>query len=107
MLFQIKNKFIDVLLGSRKICPNTLETLFPNVFAPRKSIANQLVVITGCGSGLGRLLAVRLAKMGARLALVDENEASNRETEEMVRALTGAQVQSFTCDLGKRKDIYQ
>ena len=37
----------------------------------------QRVVITGAGSGLGRELALRYAKAGARLALADVQEKKN------------------------------
>ena len=40
----------------------------------------QRVVITGAGSGLGRELALRYAREGARLALADINDAGLEET---------------------------
>jgi 2-polyprenyl-3-methyl-5-hydroxy-6-metoxy-1,4-benzoquinol methylase len=40
---------------------------------PKKSIVKKHVFITGAGSGIGRLMAVRMAKMGALLTLVDLN----------------------------------
>lgn len=46
-------------------------------------------VVTGSGSGLGRALCVRLAREGRRLALVDVDEAANRETLRLVEAAGG------------------
>lgn len=46
-------------------------------------------IVTGSASGLGRALAVRLARDGWRLALVDINEASNRETLKLVEQAGG------------------
>ena len=47
-------------------------------------------VVTGSAGTLGRALAVRLARRGFRLALVDLNEAANRETLVAVEAAGGA-----------------
>ena len=41
-------------------------------------------VVTGAGSGLGRSLAINLAKAGANVAIIDINESGLRETESMV-----------------------
>ena len=47
-------------------------------------------MITGSATGLGRALAVRLAREGYRLALVDLNETDNRETLRLVEHAGGA-----------------
>lgn len=49
----------------------------------------QRVVITGAGSGLGRELALRYAKAGARLALADLNDQGLRETLSMAEQAGG------------------
>lgn len=46
-------------------------------------------VVTGAASGLGRAIAVRLARDGWRIALVDVNNAGNEETLRLVRAARG------------------
>lgn len=51
--------------------------------------ARRNAIITGSASGLGRALAVRLARDGWTIALVDRNEAGNAETLERVRAAGG------------------
>ena len=42
--------------------------------------ANKVAVVTGAGQGMGRALAQRLIREGARVVAVDVNEASARET---------------------------
>lgn len=46
-------------------------------------------IVTGAASGLGRAIAVRLARDGWRVALADINEGGARETLELVRAVGG------------------
>lgn len=52
-----------------------------------KSVAGQVCVITGAGSGLGRLFAKEFARRRAILVLWDINSQSNEETAEMVRQI--------------------
>ncbi len=44
-----------------------------------------MAVITGAGSGIGRMVAQRLAKLGAIVVSVDVNEKGNKQTAEYVR----------------------
>ncbi|MBV6417646.1 MAG: 3-oxoacyl-[acyl-carrier-protein] reductase FabG [Steroidobacteraceae bacterium] len=44
--------------------------------------ANRVAVVTGAGQGMGRAIAQRLAREGARVVAIDMNEASVRETIE-------------------------
>ncbi|MDD5225134.1 MAG: SDR family NAD(P)-dependent oxidoreductase, partial [bacterium] len=42
------------------------------------------VVITGAASGLGRALALVLARKGCKIGIADVNEVGSRETLELV-----------------------
>lgn len=50
-----------------------------------KDFKDKVAVITGAGSGIGRYLAVLLAKYGAHVAICDINEKTLNETSEMLR----------------------
>ncbi|EDO39789.1 predicted protein [Nematostella vectensis] len=83
-----------------------LESCYRSVFpVADKEVKGKIVLITGSGRGLGRLLAARFAKLGARLVLWDINEDLNHETAEVVEAL-GAEVHSYACDCTSREEIY-
>jgi NAD(P)-dependent dehydrogenase (short-subunit alcohol dehydrogenase family) len=67
-------------------------------FSLMREIKGAVAVVTGAGSGIGRALAVDLAKMGAQLALADVNTAGLQET----RALLGnANARTYTVDVSK------
>ncbi|CEO40892.1 KR domain-containing protein [Photobacterium kishitanii] len=50
-------------------------------------IENSVVVITGASQGLGQMMAVTLAQMGAQLALIDVNTAGLRQTQDQCHML--------------------
>ncbi len=56
---------------------------------PEKELARQVAVVIGAGGGIGKAVALRLAKEGAHVVCVDvHNEAAKRTAEE-ITAITG------------------
>ncbi|KAK5964395.1 Epidermal retinol dehydrogenase 2, partial [Trichostrongylus colubriformis] len=83
----------------------SVKALLPMGVLPRKSVKGHVVLITGAGSGLGRLMAVEFAKLGAKLVLWDINEKGNLETKHMLDDIK-AESHAYTVDLSKREQIY-
>lgn len=66
-------------------------------------LADKVAVITGAGRGIGRAIALRLARDGADVLVSDIDPASAEETAAEVRAL-GRKASSLAVDVSKRGD---
>jgi NAD(P)-dependent dehydrogenase (short-subunit alcohol dehydrogenase family) len=60
----------------------------------------EVAVVTGASRGVGRRIAVRLANMGASVALVARNQVSLEETRSEIEA-KGGRALAFPADLGE------
>lgn len=69
-------------------------------------VDGKVCAITGAGSGIGRALAVELAKRGARLALSDVNVAGLEETAAAARAAGAPDVLISTLDVADRDAFF-
>jgi short-subunit dehydrogenase len=70
-----------------------------------RSFEGKVAAITGAGSGIGRSLAVALAKRGCHLALSDVNEANLALTATLT-GVHGVRVTSRRVDVARRDEIY-
>ena len=67
---------------------------------------SKIVVITGGNSGIGRVTATEIAKMGAQVVLVCRNEQKAKAVQEDINALTGLNnCDLFLCDFSSHASI--
>lgn len=71
-----------------------------------RTIAGSVAIITGAASGMGRATAHLFADEGARLAIMDINQAGLASVAEEVRSV-GAEVLALTVDLVSRDAVEQ
>lgn len=67
-----------------------------------RTLADKVVVLTGAGSGIGRALAVNLARRGSLLALSDVDEVGLAETVALAGKAGATQVRSDRLDVADR-----
>lgn len=85
-----------------------LEYLFYKIIPKKKKdVTGEIVLITGAASGLGRLLAIKFARLGAILVLWDVLEEGNMETCRMIKERGIESNFTYMCDCSNRQDVYR
>lgn len=82
---------------------------FIHLFVPRKrkNIAGEVVLITGAGSGIGRLMAQEFAALGTILVLWDINQEGMKETARLAKNSGATRVHYYLCDCSDKNEVYR
>ena len=70
-----------------------------------KTLNDKVVVITGAGSGIGRAIAQRVARDGAKVAISDWNEAGLDETVALLKEQSASDILATQLDVRDREAV--
>uniref|UniRef100_A0A336MY90 Short-chain dehydrogenase/reductase 3 n=1 Tax=Culicoides sonorensis TaxID=179676 RepID=A0A336MY90_CULSO len=72
---------------------------------PFKDVRGQLALITGGANGIGRQIAINLAKQGCKIAIVDIDYDGAKKTANELTTSLGVKAKAFKADVSKSEDI--
>lgn len=67
-------------------------------------LENRIIAITGAGRGLGRGMAVEIARKGAKIAAIDMDAENLAETARLV-AEAGSECRTYVANVAKEEDV--
>lgn len=96
----------EMLVLLLKFVYYSLECLY-RLFVPveEKSVAGEIVLVTGAGHGIGRQLALRYASLGATVVCWDLNPQSNDVTVNEIKKMGAVQAFGYKCDVSSREEV--
>lgn len=85
----------------------SIVAFFRSLISPKqKDVSEDVVVITGAGSGLGQLMCLRFAKLGSTVVGWDINSDGLRATADLLQREAGAELHSYVCDVSSPDSVY-
>ena len=73
--------------------------ILPQSYKDLKNVSGDVALITGAGSGIGRLMCFEFAKRGAVIVALDIDKDANNETKEMIEKKGGV-AHAYECNVG-------
>lgn len=89
-----------ILFAFAQIFKSVCKVILPQSYQRLKDVQGEIALVTGGGGGLGRLLALRLAKLGATVVLWDVN--AKGEYSERPKTITYLPVTFYSILLNKK-----
>ncbi|MCB0668954.1 MAG: SDR family oxidoreductase [Saprospiraceae bacterium] len=70
------------------------------------SLKDKTAVITGAGSGIGRSIALKFAKQGANVHILDINQEHTLEVKKLIES-DGGKCQTHICNVAKQAEVME
>jgi len=104
ILLLVAELFFTILKVLYHVVTGVVKTCVPALRKP-KSVEGEVILVTGAGSGLGRLLSEKLAlRHNAKVVCVDVNASENAKTADNINKSKGSAF-AYTCDLTDQDDV--
>ncbi|GAB1864018.1 NADP-retinol dehydrogenase [Camponotus japonicus] len=99
---------VEILFLALKVFYFFCENIF-RIFIPitKKSVADEIVLITGAGHGIGKELAIGYASLGATVICWDINEETNKQTMNEIKMMRKNAVYAYQCNVADRKEVFR
>ncbi|XP_065175592.1 epidermal retinol dehydrogenase 2-like [Sycon ciliatum] len=102
LFFEFISFFVKLLFLTFVFSP--LKWLLPK---SKKDVAGEVVLITGGGMGMGRLMAIQFAKLNASIVIWDVNKnAMDSVVAEIKSSGKNTQIFSYVVDVSKRQEVF-
>ncbi|XP_012529092.2 short-chain dehydrogenase/reductase family 16C member 6 [Monomorium pharaonis] len=85
------------------ICEDVYRLIVP---PKKKSVAGEIVLITGAGHGIGKELAIGYASLGATVVCWDINEETNNQTMNDIKKMGIQSVYAYKCNVADREEVF-
>lgn len=96
---------LDILSLVVKVIFAVIESIYHTIFGvTEQSVANEIVLITGTGHGIGKELAHQYASLGATVVCWDLNEEWNDKTVQEIK-MKGCKAYGYKCDVSDRDAV--
>lgn len=82
-----------------------LSVIYSKIFDKPKNVAGEVALITGGAAGLGKQIAIELAKKGCHIAVVDINLQEAEKTASEITRLYHVKSKAFKTDVGQYDQI--
>jgi all-trans-retinol dehydrogenase (NAD+) len=104
--YQFSLFLIDLLNFLGKAIIAILQAIITAIIPPaKKSVQDDVVLITGGGQGLGREMAMLFAKLGSKIVLWDISEECVHKTATEIQSSTACKAYAYKCDVSNRDDV--
>ncbi|XP_071572813.1 short-chain dehydrogenase/reductase family 16C member 6-like [Temnothorax nylanderi] len=104
MLLLLAEILFVLLKVAYYICEDVYKLIVPT---KKKSVAGEIVLITGAGHGIGKELAIGYASLGATVVCWDINDESNNETMSVIKKMGKDPVYAYRCNVADEEEVFR